>query len=73
MRKKQQADTNLVVVIKPNDESTYKNFVDILDEMRIDVVKRYAVVDIAPIEDKYIRLTEGESVPEAATTNTGAK
>jgi biopolymer transport protein ExbD len=71
MRKKQQADTNLVVVIKPNDESTYKNFVDILDEMRIDVVKRYAVVDISPVEDKYVRLTEGESVPEPATT--GAK
>ena len=64
MRKKQQADTNLVVVIKPNDESTYKNFVDILDEMSINVVKRYAVVDISPVEDRYVRLTEGEPAPE---------
>src|SRR4029079_17882522 len=71
MRKKQQADTNLVVVIKPNDESTYKNFVDILDEVRIDLVARYSVVDISPVEDKYVRLTESESVPEPATT--GAK
>ena len=71
IRKKQQADTNLVVVIKPNDESVYKNFIDILDEMRIDLVGVYAVVDISPIEDKYVRLTEGESVPEATTT--GAK
>src|SRR6476660_5215393 len=49
INKKQQADTNLVVVIKPNDESTYKNFIDILDEMSISVVKRYAVVDISDV------------------------
>jgi biopolymer transport protein ExbD len=64
IRKKQQADTNLVVVIKPNDESTYKNFIDILDEMSINVVKRYAVVDISPVEDRYIRLTQGEPAEE---------
>jgi biopolymer transport protein ExbD len=57
--KKQQADTNLVVVIKPNDESNYKNFIDILDEMSINVVKRYAVVDISPVEEDLIRRTEG--------------
>jgi len=62
--KKQQADTNLVVVIKPNDESTYKNFIDILDEMSINVVKRYAVVDISPVEDRYVRLTQGEPVAQ---------
>jgi len=60
IRKKQQADTNLVVVIKPNDESTYKNFIDILDEMSINVVKRYAVVDISDVEDQLIRRTQGE-------------
>ncbi|HVX28790.1 MAG TPA: biopolymer transporter ExbD [Parafilimonas sp.] len=76
IRKKQQADTNLVVVIKPNDESTYKNFIDILDEMSINVVKRYAVVDISPVEDKYVRLTEGEPAPQtdaATTPAAGAK
>jgi biopolymer transport protein ExbD len=57
--KKQAADTNLVVVIKPNDESDYKNFIDILDEMSINVVKRYAVVDISPVEDELIRKTQG--------------
>jgi len=57
--KKQAADTNLVVVIKPNDESNYKNFIDILDEMSINVVKRYAVVDISPVEDELIRKTQG--------------
>jgi biopolymer transport protein ExbD len=70
MRKKQQADTNLVVVIKPNDESTYKNFIDILDEMLINDVGRYAVVDISPVEDRYVRLTEGEPVAETPAAGT---
>ena len=28
--------------------------------MSINDVRRYAVVDISPVEDRYIRLTEGE-------------
>ncbi len=59
IQKKQQADTNLVVVIKPNDESNYKNFIDILDEMSINVVKRYAVVDISDVENQLIQRTQG--------------
>jgi biopolymer transport protein ExbD len=34
----------LVVLIKPGSESTYKNAVDILDEMTINNVTRYAIV-----------------------------
>ena len=34
----------LVVLIKPGKESTYKNTVDILDEMTINVVTHYAIV-----------------------------
>ncbi len=34
----------LVVLIKPDKESTYKNTVDILDEMTISTVTRYAIV-----------------------------
>ena len=51
-------DKEFVVVIKPNEESTYKNVVDILDEMTINVVKRYALVDISPGENSLIKATE---------------
>jgi biopolymer transport protein ExbD len=40
----------LIVVIKATDDSKYKNLVDILDEMIICNIGRYAVVDITEIE-----------------------
>jgi len=51
-------DRDFVVVIKPNVEATYKNTVDMLDEMTINGVKRYAIVDIVPIEEELIKATE---------------
>ena len=36
----------LIVLIKPSDKSTYKNLVDILDEMKISNIQTYAIVDI---------------------------
>ncbi|MGE5400632.1 MAG: ExbD/TolR family protein [Ignavibacteriales bacterium] len=41
---------DLIVLIKPTDKSTYKNVVDILDEMNICNIKRYALVDVAPMD-----------------------
>jgi biopolymer transport protein ExbD len=40
----------LIVVIKATDKSKYKNMIDILDEMLICNIGRYAVVDISDIE-----------------------
>lgn len=54
-------DKDFVVIIKPSAECTYKNVVDILDEMSINVVKRYALVDISPVEFLLIKKTEGAS------------
>jgi len=57
--KKRRTDAkDFVVVIKPTVDATYKNTINILDEMTIDGVKRYAMVDISPVEYKFIQLTE---------------
>jgi biopolymer transport protein ExbD len=43
-----------IVVIKATDESNYKNLVDILDEMQICNIGRYAIVDITPYDTDLI-------------------
>jgi biopolymer transport protein ExbD len=51
-------DKDFVVVIKPDAEATYKNTVDILDEMTIDNVKKFAMVKISDPEKQLIQATE---------------
>jgi len=53
-------DKDFVVVIKANEDATYKNTVDILDEMTINAVKRFAMVKITDTENKLIKATEGQ-------------
>ncbi|MBL0337434.1 MAG: biopolymer transporter ExbD [Chitinophagaceae bacterium] len=50
----------LFVVIKPGKEASYKNVVDVLDEMTINQVKRYALVKIMPVEEELVRISEGK-------------
>jgi biopolymer transport protein ExbD len=57
-KKKSTNPEDFVVVIKPGPESTYKNTVDMLDEMTINDVKRYALVDIFDQELQLMRATE---------------
>jgi biopolymer transport protein ExbD len=58
--KKMRTDTaDFVVVLKPSKDCSYKNVVDILDEMTIDGCKRYALVDnVSPYEADLIKKTE---------------
>lgn len=51
-------DKDFVVVIKPTKDATYKNTVDILDEMTINRVKRYALVKISDVEIQLVAKTE---------------
>jgi len=39
-----------VIMIKAADDANYKNLVDILDEMNINNIARYAIVDITPYD-----------------------
>jgi biopolymer transport protein ExbD len=45
----------LIVVIKADDKAKFKNLVDILDEMLICNIGRYAIVEITPIEQDLIK------------------
>jgi biopolymer transport protein ExbD len=57
--KKRRTDAkDFMVVLKPTPDATYKNTVNILDEMTIDEVKRYAMVDVSPTEYDLIKKTE---------------
>src|SRR5690606_22801661 len=53
------ADDKMTVLIKPDNNSTYEDLVNILDEMSINDVRVYAIVDITPVDKEFISLTEG--------------
>jgi len=57
-KKQRTPEKDLVVVLKPSSECTYRNVVDILDEMAINVLKRYALVDISSIEEELVKKSE---------------
>lgn len=48
----------LTILIKPDDNSTYDDLVNILDEMNINDVRIYAIVDISSVDKEFIQLTE---------------
>ncbi|MFT4061806.1 MAG: biopolymer transporter ExbD [Edaphocola sp.] len=48
----------LVVLIKPDDDSTTGDLINALDEMTINGVPIYAVVDITPVDKDFIHATE---------------
>ena len=65
-KKARTLEKDLVVVLKPSSESTYKNVVDILDEMTINVLKRYALVDISEVEEQLVKLSDAGGAASAA-------
>ena len=52
---KGKPDQGMIVIIKPGKKSTYKNVVDILDEMAISSIPTYTIVnDFLPEEQKLL-------------------
>lgn len=62
-KKRSTAKEDLVIVIKPGNESTYKDVVDILDEMTINDIARYALVDISDVERQLVTLSDTNGAP----------
>lgn len=52
---KQHGEDGLMVLIKADKSANYKNVVDIMDEMLINHVERYAMVDITPEDAAYLK------------------
>lgn len=57
-KKRSTPPDDLMVVIKPGEESTYKDVVNALDEMTINDIKRYALVDISEVETQLLKKSE---------------
>ncbi|MBI4647265.1 MAG: tryptophan synthase subunit alpha, partial [Bacteroidia bacterium] len=51
---KSEDEAGPIVLIKCYKNVTYKNFVDIIDEMAITNVRTYAVVDLLPAEQQLL-------------------
>ncbi|HEV8285557.1 MAG TPA: biopolymer transporter ExbD [Chitinophagaceae bacterium] len=48
------AQRELIVLIKPGKKSSYKNVVDVLDEMLINNVKKYMIADPGNYDSQYL-------------------
>jgi biopolymer transport protein ExbD len=57
-KKRTTPKDDLVIVIKPSNEATYKDVVDILDEMTINDITRYALVDISEVEGQLVTISD---------------
>jgi biopolymer transport protein ExbD len=52
---------DLMLMIKPAPESNYQNLVNVLDEVLINEVKHYAIMDITPEEKEIARTKSAET------------
>lgn len=58
-KKKSTPAADLFITIKPDKDATYKNAVDILDEMDINDIPRYAMIN--PTPDEYNKILQTEA------------
>jgi biopolymer transport protein ExbD len=45
----------LMLLVKASPNASYRNIVDLLDEMRINLISKYALMDLTPEEKKLLR------------------
>ncbi|MBS1778534.1 MAG: biopolymer transporter ExbD [Bacteroidetes bacterium] len=57
-----QPKDQAAILIKPDTNSTYSDLVNMLDEMSINDVKVYAIVDISQVDRDFITATEQANV-----------
>jgi biopolymer transport protein ExbD len=57
-------DRDLVIVIKPDTDAKYGRTVDILDEMNINAVQRYAIIEISPQESTVLQLAQQKNAAQ---------
>ena len=62
-------DSGPIVLIKAYKEARYANIVDIIDEMAICNIVRYAIVDINYVEDAMVQTAMGSSTPTKTPQN----
>jgi biopolymer transport protein ExbD len=55
LQEKDKEIPGMIVLIKPGKDSKYKNVVDILDEMNITDMKRFAMVKITPVDEDLVK------------------
>ena len=54
-KKRKTSPEKLMVIIKPGKNSDFKSLVHVLDEMTINAVKHYAMVDPDPVEYSFMK------------------
>jgi biopolymer transport protein ExbD len=68
--KKDVPEKDLMIVIKPTDNATYANTVDVLDEMTINNIKRFAMVKVTKEEEDAFGVKPGPVVVEPPSSVT---
>jgi len=69
LQEQTKANDNLVILIKPDETSTYENLVDTLDEMNIIGYTRFALVDYGAEDKALVQAYTGGAVQPAAGSN----
>jgi biopolymer transport protein ExbD len=59
--KYREGSRGLMLLIKPGSKAVYKNVIDALDEVMINDVKKYAIVEPTEVEIKFLNRHQGNS------------